>query len=129
MIGLDTNVVVRFLTQDDPDQARRATQLLATLTREKPGFIPTLVWAESYWVLTRSYQIDTQAVLEHLAKLAGSTEVQAEDPVVLANAFTSARLGADFADALIAAAARRSGCETVATFDQRAAQQLGWQLI
>ncbi len=129
MIALDTNVVVRYLTQDDPGQARRATELLDGLTPHDPAFIATVVWAEVHWVLTHAYEFPAREVVEHLAALSLSDEVRAEDPAAVAAAGAAARHGADFADALISAAADRSGCREVVTFDKRAAAKLGWRLL
>lgn len=129
MIALDTNVLVRYLTQDDPEQARRATQALGELSSTTPGFVPTLVWAETYWVLTRAYKVVAATVVETLAAFAASVEIEPEDPRTLAEAIAGARNGADFADALIDAAARRAGCDQVVTFDRRASSLLGWRRL
>ncbi|PYX43461.1 MAG: VapC toxin family PIN domain ribonuclease, partial [Acidobacteria bacterium] len=55
MKGLDTNVIVRYVTQDDPVQARAATNFIESLTEEEPGFIALIVIAELAWVLQKSY--------------------------------------------------------------------------
>lgn len=128
MIGLDTNVIVRYLTQDDPGQAARATEVFHTLTDDQPGFVPTLVWAELYWVLTRSYGISASDVVDRLAALAEADEIRAESPSGVARAVAATRRGADFADALIDASARHAACQEVVTFDRRAAGRLGWSL-
>ncbi len=128
MIGLDTNVIVRYLTQDDPDQAPVATRIFESLDEDEPGYVATVVWAETYWVLTHSYGFRGNEVVDQLAALSRADEIRAEDPSGLAAALRSARHGADFADALIASAASRAGCRTVATFDRRAADRLGWSL-
>lgn len=129
MIALDTNVIVRFLTQDDADQAQRATRIFSGLTEEEPGFVATVVWAETHWVLTRSYGFKRQDVVELLDALLLADEIRAEDPSAVASAVIAARHGADFADALIAAAASRAGCDAVVTFDRRAAGTLDWRLV
>ena len=118
MIALDTNVIVRFLTQDDADQARRAVAVFDELTADEPGFVSTVVWAELHWVLTRSYGFTPRDVVERIAGLSVADEIDAE-----------ARRGADFADALIDAAAKRAGCDDVVTFDKRASTRLGWTLV
>jgi len=56
MIALDTNVLVRFLAQDDPDQGRMATDLIGGLTEQKRGFVAREVLVELVWVLERSYR-------------------------------------------------------------------------
>ncbi len=128
MIGLDTNVIVRYLVRDDPGQTSRATALINGLSQDTPGFIATVAWAEIHWVLTRAYRFDRVTVVESLAALYAVEEVRAEDPAAVTSAISQARFGADFADALIAATARRAGCSEVFTFDKRAATKLGWQI-
>ncbi len=128
MIALDTNVIVRYLTLDDPDQGPRAKAIFDRLTEDEPGFIATVVWAETHWVLTRSYKLATDDVVKRLTALSLSDEIRAEDSAAVASAASAARQGADFADALIAAAATRAGCREVVTFDKRASSKLGWRL-
>lgn len=129
MIALDTNVIVRYLTQDDPDQAAAATAVFDGLTQDEPGFVPTVVWAEIHWVLTRAYRFSADDVVDRLKGLSRSDEIRAEDSAAVDSAVDAARAGADFADALIGAAAARAGCTDVVTFDKRAASRLGWRLI
>lgn len=74
------------------------------------------------------YGFGRSQVVDRLAALSLADEIRAEDPASVASAVRSARRGADFADALIAAAATRKGCQTVVTFDKRAADKLGWTL-
>lgn len=129
MIGLDTNVVVRFLTQDDLAQAEVANRIFDGLTDDRPGYVATVVWVETYWVLTRSYGFTRADVVERLVDLSLADEIRAEDPVGLAAAFAASRRGADLADAVIAAVATRAGCDEVVSFDKEAAQRLGWRLV
>ena len=129
MIALDTNVIVRFLTQDDADQARRAVAVFDELTADEPGFVSTVVWAELHWVLTRSYGFTPRDVVERIAGLSVADEIDAEDPAVVASAVSSARRGADFADALIDAAYRKAGCERTLSFNRAACQALGWEAL
>lgn len=129
MIALDTNVIVRYLTQDDLDQAQRASAVFERLTEDDPGFVPITVWAELYWVLTRTYAFGAADVVDRLEALSLADEIRAESAGVVARALSAAKRGADFADALIAATAHQAGCTTVVTFDRRAASKLGWRLI
>ncbi len=129
MIGLDTNVIVRFLVQDDRDQARRATEVINGLTPANPGYIASVVWAETYWVLTRAYGFSRSQVLDRLADLSLADEIRCEDAVSVSAALRAARRGADFPDALIDAAAAHAGCTATVTFDRRAADRVGWQLV
>lgn len=129
MIGLDSNVLVRYIAQDDPVQSAAAAEVIDGLTEEEQGFLTSVTWAELYWVLTRSYGFARAAVLERLQTLALADEIRSEDAAAVASAIHAARQGADFADALIAAVARRAGCTEVVTFGKRAAERLGWRLL
>lgn len=124
MIGLDTNVVVRMLVDDDPAQAQAVRDLLAALTPQDPAYIGTLVLAETFWVLTRSRDVQKDAVIDAFARLVQSPEIVVDDGVV--GALEAAARGADLPDALIDATARARGCRAVVSFDRRAAGRLGW---
>jgi predicted nucleic-acid-binding protein len=127
VIGLDTNVLVRFLTRDDPEQARAADAVMSSLTADDPGFVATVVWVELYWVLHRAMKLDRHDVLDRIEALSISPEIHAEDLTGVSAALGAARSGADFPDALIATAASRAGCREVVSFDRRAADRLGWR--
>ncbi len=129
MIGLDSNVLVRYIVQDDPVQAAAAVEVVQRLTEDEPAFLSSVTWAELYWVLTRSYGFARDVVLGLLETLVLADEIRSEDAAAVASALHAAGRGADFADALIAAVARRAGCATVVTFDKRAAEKLGWRLL
>lgn len=129
MIALDTNVIVRYLVQDDPDQSSRATSVIDNLSDSAPGLVTTVVWAEVYWVLTRAYGFGRPDVVEQLAALCTADEIRTENSAAVGSAILQAQRGADFADALIGATATGAGCAEVVTFDKRAAAKLGWRLI
>ena len=129
MIGLDTNVIVRYLVQDDADQKLLAAAIIDHLSEERPGFVATIVWAEVYWVLTRAYGFGRLDVVERLAAFSTADEICTESSAEVASAVVQAQRGADFADALISASAMRAGCTEVVTFDKRAASKLGWRLL
>lgn len=130
MIGLDTNVVVRFLTDDDPVQSPLARALFDSLTEGEPGFIGRETLVELFWVLRRAYRLKVSQVCDVIDELVSSLEivVEAADDAVAATSAARAS-GADFADNLIVAAARRSGCAEVVTFDGRAARLEGARLL
>lgn len=129
MIGLDTNVLVRYLTQDDAAMAPRANAVVDGLTDETPGFIPTLVFAELFWVLTRAYRWPSKEAAATLAELPAAQGIVAESAMAVEAAGIAAQRGVDFADALIAFATRRAGCAETVTFDAGAAALLGWKLL
>lgn len=113
MRAVDTNVVVRYLTGDDPDQAARARAAIG----EGDIFVSTTVLLESEWVLRSAYGFDGKRVAEALRAFLGLPGVAVESPVLLAEALARTETGMDFADALYLGAAAR--CETILTFDRR----------
>lgn len=119
MIAIDTNVVVRLLTNDDPAQAARAADLLA---RERV-LVPKTVLLETEWVLRYSYQLPPSVVLAAFRKLLGLPQVAAEDATAIARALELYEGGMDFADALHLASARDA--TAFATFDTRLAKRAG----
>lgn len=126
MIALDTNVLVRFLVNDDPRQSAAARALLAELTADRPGFVCREVIVELSWVLDRAYGFSRERVATVFEELVGTQELQfeaADDVLRSAEGFR--RGGAGFSDQMIAAAARRSGADTLYTFDRQAAQLRG----
>ncbi len=129
MIALDTNVLVRYMMQDDPKQSPRATRLIEALTGEEPGFVPVVALVEVVWVLSGSYGLDRAQVSEALDGLLRSRELRLDraDLVVQALRRFSAG-GADFADCLIERIAANAGCTDTMTFDTGAAQSAGMTL-
>jgi len=128
MIGIDTNVLVRYLTQDDPAQSPRAAELIeGELTEQDPGYVTTVVVAEIAWVLRRGYRFtatEIAAAIERLLQV-DVLVVEREQEVFLAVAALRSGM-ASFADALIAILCRSAGCSHVATFDRRAPGALGF---
>lgn len=130
MIGLDTNVLVRFLVDDDPQQGAAARALLARCSEDAPGFIGREVLVELVWVLSRAYLLPRERVADAVDALLAAEELAVEAPDDAATAADLYRRGgADFSDMMIAAAARRAGCETLYSFDRRAARQDGITLL
>lgn len=130
MITLDTNVLVRYLVEDDVQQAEAARVLLAGLTAERPGFVCREVAVELVWVLERAYEFSRDRISTVLEELVASEELEFEvvDDVARA-AFSYRRGGADFSDLMIATAARRFDAYPLFTFDRRAAQLEGAELL
>ena len=113
MRAIDTNIVVRYLTGDEPAQAARARAMVAA----GQVFVGTTVLLESEWVLRSVYGLAGTEVAAALRAFAGLREVTVENPVLLAEALDRAEQGMDFADALHLGAAAR--CEAMLTFDRR----------
>jgi len=130
VIGLDTNVLVRFLVQDDADQARLAGDVINQLTEADPGFVGREVLVELVWVLERAYGYTRSEIAGALDGLLSATElvIEAADDVGPALEFYR-KDGFGFADLMIAAAARRAGAAEVVTFDRKAAQLPGVRLL
>ena len=129
MIGLDTNILVRFLVLDDPAQSARAAQIMAALSEDEPGFVSLVVLAETVWVLDRSYRQDRVAIADVVQRLLSSDSLALEHPAEVALALSTMRdNGADFTDALIGAIAAAAGCQRTLTFDRRAARLAGFAL-
>ena len=131
MIGLDTNVVVRFLVQDDQVQSAIANRFMSRLGREKPGFISSVVLAEITWVLSRAYKSSREDIARAIEGLLRSAELNVEnaDAAYRALAIYQASPSAEFADALIAETASLAGAAETVTFDKNAASSLGMRLL
>ena len=128
MNGLDTNVLVRYLTQDDPYQSKLATELMEnTLTADCPGYVNLVVLCELMWVLEDCYEQGRSDLLKVLDQLLRVAEVRLEDADAVRLAVADFRGGsADFSDHLIARSNLARGCEKTYTFDKKASQALGF---
>lgn len=130
MIGLDTNVLVRYIADDDASQSAAAAKVMDALTSESPGFIPLVVIAELVWVLQLSYRFNKHEIAEVVEKLLRSAELLIERAEIVAQALREFRISrADFADCLIERCAHAAGCQRTVTFDRRAATTGGMRLI
>lgn len=129
MIGLDTNVVVRLLVNDDDAQHARALEALRHVDSQNPAYITHIVLVETWWVLTRSYKTGPEVAVSAVRALVANDEVAVERPEFVQQALRAVEQGADLADAMIDATQRRSGCDESVTFDQQAARTLGWRLL
>ncbi|TVR64917.1 MAG: PIN domain-containing protein [Gemmatimonadales bacterium] len=122
MIALDTNILVRFLTEDDEAQTALANALISSLSEKNPGFICREVMVELVWVLERAYKRDRSAIAQAVEGLLAAPEIRveaAEDIGRAAQRYREEGLG--FADVMIAKAAERAGASELVTLDRRAA--------
>ena len=128
MIGIDTNVLVRFITQDDPRQSAIANEVFERrLTPAEPGFVSVVAMAETAWVLARRYRLaDRQlaAVIERILQTENLV-VESEQAVFTAMMALKDGLGT-FSDALIGALGADAGCRYTLTFDRRATRLPGF---
>lgn len=130
MIGLDTNVVVRYITLDDSVQTPKAVKLIESLSAGEPAFLSLVVVAELAWVLEGSYNLDKKSIIRVFEGLLHSKELVVEQPDVVAQALRRFSLGnAGFADHLIERSAHAQGCLYTFTFDHRAATSGGMRLL
>jgi predicted nucleic-acid-binding protein len=131
MIGLDTNVILRYLLQDNPDQTRKANRIVdRQLNEQAPGFISLVTVLEIVWVLRSLLKRNPSQIASHLESLlaADSLEVQNEQQVFEA-VFALKRGTGEFEDALIGALNARAGCTHTLTFDRKATRLPHFQLI
>lgn len=130
MTGLDTNVLVRYIMQDDARQSPKATTLIESLTVEQPGFVSLVSVVELYWVLTSCYDLNTSQVKEALNGLLRARQIIVDRADQVLRALRVLEGGqADFADALIERTAAAQGCAQTLTFDVAAAKHAGMALI
>lgn len=129
LTGIDTNVLLRVLLQDDPVQSPVASRVFRALSTDSPGFITQVTLAETYWVLARARRLPRTACLTAIRRLVETDALEFDDSEGVVRALSLAEAGADFADALIQGAMELFGVEKTVTFDRVAAERLGWTLL
>lgn len=130
MIGLDTNVLVRYLAQDDAEQSAVASRLIESLTAEKPGLITSVVLVETVWVMDEIYEASRADIATVVEKLLQTGTLLVQDAEQAWNALSRYRAGAaDFADYLIERTCTALGSEATYTFDHKAARDCGMALL
>ncbi len=129
MIGLDTNVLVRHLAQDDHLQSPKATALIEVrLTEGNPGFISTVVMFETAWVLERSYALANHEIAAAIERILQIENLVVENQSEVFTAMTALKEGhGSFADALIGAINAQAGCSRTLTFDRKALRLPGFE--
>jgi len=131
MIGLDTNVLVRYIVRDDEKQSAAATRLIeAKCTTDNPGRVSSLVLCELAWVLTRGYGYSRAMVGRVIRRILAVQELQAEKPELAWQAVRLFEQGrADFADFLIGLSNRENKAEVTYTFDTKAVESDLFQIV
>lgn len=131
MIGLDTNVLVRYLAQDDRTQSPLATRFIeGSLSQDEPGFVSTIVLCELVWVLEASYEFDRERVATVLDGLLRAQQLKFEDPDAASQALRDFRASkADYVDCLVQRLASIAGCRHTVTFDRAASRIPGMRLL
>ena len=124
MIGLDTNVLLRAVTQDDPVQSPLARTLIGTLDEASPGYVNVVVLVEFSWSLRTRYKYERGAIFETVETLLQSAAFVVSDRDAVNAALSRSRdEGLHFADALIGELNRIAGCRTTITFDKPASKR------
>jgi predicted nucleic-acid-binding protein len=127
LVGIDTNVLVRYLIRDDAEQTRRAVRFLEhECTNEDRGILNAVVLTELVWVLESVYRYQRPQIAIVIDGLLHTTQLKIEDSEDVSAALREYARGADFTDALIAAINRRLGCVHTVTFDRKAARRPGF---
>jgi predicted nucleic-acid-binding protein len=131
MIGLDTNVLIRYLTQDDPVRSAKATEILERrLTLKNPGFVSVVAMVETVWVLDRAYGQTAQEIATAVERLLQVEVLAVENEQQVFTAMVALKQGrGSFADALLAELGARVGCTRTLTFDQKAVRLPAFELV
>jgi len=131
MIGLDTNVLVRYFAQDDVAQANKATALMESLSADQPGYVSQIALVEVVWVLGRCYSVQRDQIKSIIESMVGTKQlvIEGADTVRKALRVFAASDKADFADCLIERSGHVAECEYTATFDVMASKVVGMKLI
>ena len=130
MIGLDTNVIVRYIVQDDAVQSKKAAILIESLSPEVTGFVTVVSILELVWVLQGAYgstKNEIVVVLDTLLKTKNIIVEQAETIWQSLRAFANSK--AEFSDCLIERSAHTAHCEYTVTFDKGASKFSGMRLL
>lgn len=127
---MDTNVLVRYVMQDDPRQSPRATRLVESLSADEPGFVSLVAMVELVWVLAGSYGLDRTQVAAVLDALVRSKELVIDRADLVTQALHRySASSADFADALSERIASLAGCSATLTFDSGAVRSAAMTLV
>ena len=119
MVGLDTNILLRFIVQDDSQQAKQAKELIFS---KEILFISNTVIAETIWSLRRCYQWERTEIVILLDTLLTIGNFAFEDKASISHATWAYRNGGDWSDHLIQAQCQKHHCTSLATFDRKLAQ-------
>jgi predicted nucleic-acid-binding protein len=130
VIGLDTNILVRYLTQDDPTQSPKAREIIERrLTEENPGFISIVAMVETVWVLERAYELTIREIVGAVERMLQTDVLVVENEQAVFTAMIALKEGqGSFAGAVITALGARRGCSCTLTFDRKALRLPGFEL-
>ncbi|RKP59311.1 PIN domain-containing protein [Pararobbsia silviterrae] len=130
MIGLDTNILLRYLMCDDPLQTPIVMALVGTLSAERTGYVSLVALAEVAWTLTHGRRMNKHALLDNLNRLMAMHHVRFQSHEAVADALACFACGSiDFPDHLIERTGHLDGCEVTMTFDRKASKTVGFRLL
>ncbi|MDR2244100.1 MAG: type II toxin-antitoxin system VapC family toxin [Burkholderiales bacterium] len=130
MIGLDTNVLIRYIAQDDKKQSAQATNLIEAFTSEKPGFVSLIGIIELVWVLESCYESDKEEIVNVIDTLLKTKELVVENSIAVQQALRIfSTTNVDFSDCLIERSGHHAGCNHTATFDRKASRIEGMVFV
>jgi predicted nucleic-acid-binding protein len=129
--AVDTNVLVRYMAADEPQQTRLAEHFIESCRRQQESiFIPILVLCELIWVLERSYRNSKAAILAALDQILETDVFAIENDNIVRRSIEEFRIGkGNFADYLIGNVAKHAGCSDTVTFDRALAGATGFTLL
>lgn len=130
MIGLDTNILVRFFAKDDPSQGKQVRAFFVSLTPAESGFVSLVSLIELVWVLRSRYRMEKDDLVRCLENLLGAPELFIESRRAVTLALLNfAKKKSDFADCLIGCCGEMAGCSETVTLDVQAARSAGMRLL
>ena len=130
MIGLATNLLVRYLAQDDPVQSPRASAIIEQLNPDDPGFVSIVAVTEMVWVLKRAYKLADTEIAAAIERILQADVLVVESEQEVFTAMTALKEGrGSFSDALIGAIGLKAGCTRTLTFDRKSARLGGFELV
>jgi len=129
MIGIDANILLRYLTRDNPPLVKRADFVLEECcSAEKPGFVTTLALAELFWTLRSSYGYERGKLIDVIDGLLNAQELRFEHVDSVCYALEQYRDGFGFVDAMIGHISTVNGCDTTMTLDKKAAKMANFSV-
>jgi predicted nucleic-acid-binding protein len=130
MIGLDTNIIVRYIMGDDPVQTSKAVRIIERHTEQDTAFISLASVLETVWVLQSVYKLSNQQVAQAVERMLQVETITVQNETEVSAAAHALKTGrGSFEDALIGALGVTAGCESTLTFDRKAARLHGFELI
>ncbi len=131
MIGLDTNVLIRYLAQDDPAQSKAAAVFIEkNCTKDQPGIINHIVLCETVWVLKKAYKYNKKIIIDVLKSILTVSEFEIPNRDIVDKAFEKYKEGkADFSDYLIGEINCYLKADYTVTFDKKTILNANFKLL